>query len=129
VIIDLQDHIALSHTGAECWSFCDVFDQGTAVTYLGLIALLFHGAFDRITQASFVYIIPHFGSPAAVQAYKWGLGALMLLPPCMMSMANPLCGPPCVAGNESTAAGLGIIVAGVAFLLTGLHHALDDRAG
>src|SRR5882672_6547994 len=46
----------------------------------GVIALLFHGTFDRITQASFVHVIPHLGSTTAEQAYKWGLGALMLLP-------------------------------------------------
>ena len=53
------------------------------------------------------------------------VGLLLLLPPCMMSLANPLCGLPCVAGNESTAAGMGLIVAGAAFALTGLHHAFD----
>ena len=55
------------------------------------------------------------------------VGALLLLPPCMMSLANPLCGLPCVAGNESTGAGLGLIVGGVAFALTRQHHAWDDR--
>lgn len=53
------------------------------------------------------------------------VGLLLLMPPCMMSMSNPLCGPPCVMGNESTGMGLGLIVAGLAFLLTRRHHALD----
>src|SRR5882672_3176474 len=57
----------------------------------GVIALLFHGAFDRITQASFVHVIPHLGSTTAVQAYKWGLGALMLLPQSiLLGMTFPL---------------------------------------
>ena len=57
------------------------------------------------------------------------IGMLLLLPPCMMSLANPLCGVRCVAGNESTAAGLGLIVAGVAFALTGLQNAADRDGG
>jgi spermidine synthase len=58
---------------------------------IGTIALLFHGAFDRVTQASFAYVIPHLGTVAAVQAYKWGLGALMLLPQSvLMGMTFPL---------------------------------------
>ena len=57
----------------------------------GVIALLFHGAFDRITQASFVHVIPQLGSASAVQAYKWGLGALMLLPQSiLLGMTFPL---------------------------------------
>ena len=57
----------------------------------GVIALLFHGAFDRITQASFAHVIPHLGSAPAVQAYKWGLGALMLLPQSiLLGMTFPL---------------------------------------
>lgn len=54
------------------------------------------------------------------------IGALLLLPPCMMSMANPLCGAGCVASNESSGAGLGFIVAGIAFALTRRHHAWDE---
>src|ERR1700687_5906867 len=57
----------------------------------GAIALLFHGTFDRITQASFVQVIPYLGSASAVQAYKWGLGALMLLPQSiLLGMTFPL---------------------------------------
>ncbi len=57
----------------------------------GVIALLFHGAFDRITQASFVHVIPQLESASAVQAYKWGLGALMLLPQSiLLGMTFPL---------------------------------------
>ncbi|HEX7953863.1 MAG TPA: hypothetical protein VF523_12415 [Burkholderiales bacterium] len=57
----------------------------------GLLALVFHGAFDRITQASFAYVIPNLGSSASVHAYKWGLGALMLLPQSiLLGMTFPL---------------------------------------
>lgn len=57
----------------------------------GAIALLFHGAFDRVTQASFTYVIPTLGSAAAVQIYKWGLGAAMILPQSiLLGMTFPL---------------------------------------
>jgi spermidine synthase len=57
----------------------------------GAIALLFHGAFDWITQASFAHVIPALGSAAAVQIYKWGLGAAMILPQSiLLGMTFPL---------------------------------------
>jgi spermidine synthase len=58
---------------------------------IGAIALLFHGAFDWITQASFAHVIPTLGSAAAVQLYKWGLGAAMILPQSiLLGMTFPL---------------------------------------
>jgi spermidine synthase len=57
----------------------------------GTLALLFHGTFDRVTQASFAHVIPMLHSEAAVQAYKWGLGALMILPQSvLLGMTFPL---------------------------------------
>jgi spermidine synthase len=57
----------------------------------GALALLFHGAFDRVTQASFAHVIPHLDSETAVHAYKWGLGALMILPQSiLLGMTFPL---------------------------------------
>ena len=58
---------------------------------IGAIALMFHGAFDRITLASFDHVIPALGSAAAVQVYKWGLGAVMILPQSiLLGMTFPL---------------------------------------
>ena len=52
-------------------------------------------------------------------------GFLMLLPPGIMSLATPTCGPTCMFWNELTAMLIGLVVAGVAWKLTGRHHALD----
>jgi len=51
------------------------------------------------------------------------IGFLMLLPPSMMSLANPECGPPCMFWNEVTGMAIGLSVAGVAYALTRRHHA------
>ena len=57
----------------------------------GAIALLFHGAFVKITAVSFAHVIPALGSVAAVQAYKWGIGAAMILPQSiLLGMTFPL---------------------------------------
>ena len=57
----------------------------------GLMALCFHGAFDAITRASFNSIIPSLDSTAAVHAYKWSLGAAMILPQSiLLGMTFPL---------------------------------------
>ena len=53
------------------------------------------------------------------------IGFLMMLPPGLMSLAIPTCGPWCMFWNETTATSAGFIVAGLAFWLTGKHHALD----
>jgi spermidine synthase len=57
----------------------------------GAIALVFHGAFDGLTRASFAHVIPQLHSSMAVHAYKWGLGALMILPQSiLLGMTFPL---------------------------------------
>ncbi|MEO8164255.1 MAG: spermidine synthase [Betaproteobacteria bacterium] len=57
----------------------------------GALALMFHGAFDRVTQASFAHVIPQLQSEGAIYAYKWGLGALMILPQSiLLGMTFPL---------------------------------------
>lgn len=56
------------------------------------------------------------------------IGFLMMLPPGLMSLAIPTCGPWCMFWNETTATAAGFLVAGIAFWLTGKHHALD-RSG
>lgn len=55
-------------------------------------------------------------------------GFLMMLPPGIMSLSVPTCGPVCMFWNETTATSLGLIVAGLAFYLTGKHHDLDVPA-
>lgn len=58
---------------------------------IGAIALLFHGVFVKVTAASFSYVIPALGSAAAVQVYKWGLAAVMILPQSiLLGMTFPL---------------------------------------
>jgi len=58
---------------------------------IGTIALLFHGVFDRVTQASFAHVIPTLGSAATVQLYKWALGSAMILPQSiLLGMTFPL---------------------------------------
>lgn len=57
----------------------------------GVIALLFHGAFDSITRVSFASIIPSLESVAAVHVFKWALGASMILPQSiLLGMTFPL---------------------------------------
>ena len=47
---------------------------------VAVIALLFHPIFVGATGASFATVVPLLGNPALVEAYKWLLGALLLLP-------------------------------------------------
>lgn len=49
-------------------------------------------------------------------------GAIMIVPLCFISLAVPSCGPVCAASNLGTAVGVGTIVAGVAFAITGRHR-------
>ena len=52
-------------------------------------------------------------------------GFLAMLPPGIMSLSVPTCGPVCMFWNETTATVLGLVIAGIAFRLTGKHHSLD----
>lgn len=65
------------------------------------------------------------------QPRRWYLrgplcGFLMLLPPGIMSLATPTCGPVCMFWNETTGTIAGLLIAGIAFLVTGRHHGLDE---
>jgi hypothetical protein len=53
------------------------------------------------------------------------MGVLLMLPPCMVSLATPECGPPCMFWNEVTGTMIGFAVAGVAYAITRRHHAAD----
>ncbi len=48
---------------------------------IGVFALAFHFLFTGLVELSFASIMPRLGSPAAVDAYRWGIAALLLLPP------------------------------------------------
>src|SRR6185436_8658630 len=52
-------------------------------------------------------------------------GFVMMLPPGIMSLSVPTCGPVCMFWNETTAISIGLIVAGAAFWITGRNHSLD----
>jgi len=58
---------------------------------IGLAGLGFHGAFQALTALSFESVIPALGGPAAIQAYKWSLSALVILPQTiLLGMTFPL---------------------------------------
>jgi hypothetical protein len=52
-------------------------------------------------------------------------GFLMILPPGIMSLATPTCGPMCMFWNEVTGTIAGLLVGGIAFVVTGKQHARD----
>jgi hypothetical protein len=49
-------------------------------------------------------------------------GVVTMLPVVFVSLATPECGWPCFGINLTSAAGIGLAVAGIAFALTGRHH-------
>jgi hypothetical protein len=49
-------------------------------------------------------------------------GALTILPVLFISLSTPECGWPCVRVNSASAIGVGLAVAGLAYLITGRHH-------
>ena len=66
---------------------------GYAVTegIIGLCAMVFHAAFSRTIELSYTSIIPQLGNPILVNAYKWTLSALMILPQSiLLGMTFPL---------------------------------------
>ena len=58
---------------------------------VGLIALVFHSAFVALLDISYDTVMPQLGNPAMVDAFKWGLSALMILPQSiLLGMTFPL---------------------------------------
>ena len=58
---------------------------------VGLAALAFHAVFVAVTEYSFAHVIPAIGNPAAVQAFKWTLAAVLILPQSvLLGMTFPL---------------------------------------
>jgi hypothetical protein len=54
------------------------------------------------------------------------VGFMLLLPPGMMSLANPECGPRCMFWNEVTGTVMGLLVGGVAYALTRRHSGISE---
>jgi hypothetical protein len=50
------------------------------------------------------------------------VGALVLFPLTLVSLATPGCGAPCMFWNLVTATAIGVVVSGLAYRLTGRHH-------
>ena len=42
--------------------------------------MVFHPAFDAVTDYSYSSIIPAFSSPLAIHLFKWTLSSLFILP-------------------------------------------------
>jgi predicted membrane-bound spermidine synthase len=58
---------------------------------IGVLALVFHPAFVALTDYAYDTVMPGLGSPVAVSAFKWGLGALFILPQSvLLGMTFPL---------------------------------------
>jgi len=58
---------------------------------IGLAALVFHPAFVGLTDYAYDTVMPSLGGPVAVSAFKWGLGALLILPQSiLLGMTFPL---------------------------------------
>lgn len=51
---------------------------------IGILAFAFHPAFVRLVDLSFLHVIPALGSAMAIEAYKWLLALLLLLPPSIL---------------------------------------------
>lgn len=58
---------------------------------IGVMGLAFHGASVAATAWAFDTVIPALGSPGAIMAFKWSLGALLILPQSvLLGMTFPL---------------------------------------
>lgn len=58
---------------------------------IGIVALAFHRVFVDATGVAFEQVIPALGSPIAVHAFKWALGAALILPQSvLLGMTFPL---------------------------------------
>lgn len=51
---------------------------------IGLLALCFHPLFATVVDLSFTQLMPSLDSPLKVEAYKWGIAVLLLLPPSLL---------------------------------------------
>ncbi|HZM34826.1 MAG TPA: fused MFS/spermidine synthase [Burkholderiales bacterium] len=68
-----------------------LFAYAVIEALIGLAALGFHAVFNAATAFAFDHAIPAIGSPAGVQAFKWALGATLILPQSiLLGMTFPL---------------------------------------
>ncbi len=68
-----------------------VLSYALAEAVIGVLALLFHDAFQVGTQLSYNTVIPSLDSVAAVSFYKWSFAALFILPQSiLLGMTFPL---------------------------------------
>ena len=57
----------------------------------GVLGMVFHPVFVAVTDFSFASVIPNLTSGSAIDAYKWSLGALLILPQSvLLGMTFPL---------------------------------------
>ncbi len=47
---------------------------------IGLLAIVFHGVFKAVTGWAFDSVLPGLGSPAMVDAFKWVLASVLIMP-------------------------------------------------
>ena len=58
---------------------------------VGLLGILFHETFVAAVNFSFTSVIPALSGASSIQAYKWSLAALLILPQCvLLGMTFPL---------------------------------------
>lgn len=58
---------------------------------VAVFALLFHEVFVLATDRAFVQVLGRLPGPAAIHGFKWSLGALLILPQCvLLGMTFPL---------------------------------------
>ncbi len=58
---------------------------------VGILALVFHPVFDHVVRYSYATLLPALGSPAAVDAVKWTISGLLILPQSvLLGMTFPL---------------------------------------
>src|SRR6266542_808918 len=58
---------------------------------VGILALVFHPVFDHVVRYSYATLLPALGSPAAVDAVKWSISGLLILPQSvLLGMTFPL---------------------------------------
>jgi predicted membrane-bound spermidine synthase len=58
---------------------------------IGLLALAFHSAFVGLLDFSYSTVIPYLGSPMLIEAFKWSLSGLIVLPQAiLLGMTFPL---------------------------------------
>lgn len=67
---------------SRCSTRCKKLLLGYALAegLIGLFALVFHTAFDQLVQFSYTSVIPNLSAPATIDAFKWALSALLILP-------------------------------------------------